>query len=355
MVKRRSLFIAALLLIVSGFVATLGQGAKAQDDVTLTASVVTGSCDDPGDAAGELRDLAVAEGGVLTSFSRVDVPIDEFTADGYAVVVELDGDTVACGDATGDADDVYVAVKSTSDDGYGGIAWLHARDSQTQVSLFISQGLGGSSLGDIDNPEPPTDETPEPPVDETPEPTKTPKPAKTPKATEEPEQPTEEPTEAPAGDLETYESPTWGYSIQYDPAVWEEKANETNATQNGPQDWFVIGSASSTVYLYSVSAPAGLDLTQVSQFPVDVLSGQTGITNVEVVDQGGEATAAWYLVHFTWTNQSGTAFEYFNVFNFFTIPDQPAVAVLIYEDLQESYDLTTPLREQIVDSFQSPS
>jgi hypothetical protein len=348
MLKSRSLWLAALLLIVSGFVATLGQGARAQDDATLTASVVTGSCDDPGDSAGELRDLAVAEGGVLTSFSRVDIPIDEFTSDGYAIEVALDGDTVACGDATGDADDVYVAVKSTTDDGYGGVAWLHARDSQTQVSLFISQGLGGSSLGNVDNPEPPSEETPEPPAEETPEATNTPKAAKTPKATA-------EPTEEPAGDLTTYESPTWGYSISYDPTVWEEQSNETNPTQNGPQDFLSLFNGSSTVLLYSNAADVGLDVTIVPPILAQNLGSATGVTNVQLVDQGGDENQAWGLIHFTWTSSSsGNSYDYFDYVTIWPIPDQPAVAIFVFEDLQESYDLTTETREGILGTVEMP-
>src|SRR4051812_45347583 len=106
--KNRSLLATAGLLLASTvFTIGLGSGGVDAQDAALTASVVSGSCDNPGDSAGALRDLAAAEGGVLTSFSRVDIPIADLTGGGYAVVVESSGDTAACGDITGSGNDVY--------------------------------------------------------------------------------------------------------------------------------------------------------------------------------------------------------------------------------------------------------
>jgi hypothetical protein len=339
MSKFRSLMVATVLLMVAGFVATIGQGHVRAQDAALTASVVTGSCDDPGDSAGDLRDLSEAEGGVLTSFSRVDIPIDEFTGDGYAIVVAADGDAVACGDATGSGDDVYIAIKSTSDAGYGGVAWLHARDSQTQVSLFISEGLGGGGGGDLGNVEPPSEETPEPPVEETPKPTKTPKSG----------------GEEPAGDLTTYESPTWGYTMEYDASFWEVLSDETQPTQYGPMDFFRLGNGSTTVLLYSNSTDKeNFDATIVPDFLINNLSGQEGVSNVTEIDRGGDSSAAWVQIEFTWTNSSGKEFNYTDYYVVHSVPDQKAVAVFLFEDFTESWDLTTDQREALINSIKMP-
>jgi predicted histidine transporter YuiF (NhaC family) len=55
--RNRSL-LAVVVMLMAGMVFTTGIGTgrvNAQDDVPLTASVVSGSCDSPGDTVGDLR------------------------------------------------------------------------------------------------------------------------------------------------------------------------------------------------------------------------------------------------------------------------------------------------------------
>lgn len=111
--RNRSLCAIVALLMV-GMVAIAGydpRGATAQD-AELTAVLVSGSCDSPGDSVGELRPLAEAEGGMLTSFTRVDISIDDISGDDHAIVVSLEGDAVACGAISSSGDDIYIPVVS---------------------------------------------------------------------------------------------------------------------------------------------------------------------------------------------------------------------------------------------------
>ncbi|MEA2586587.1 MAG: hypothetical protein QOF33_4672 [Thermomicrobiales bacterium] len=351
--RNRSLLAVVVMLVVGmAFTAGIGSGAvRAQDDAALSAAVVGGSCESPGDVAGELRDLAPAEGGVLTSFTRVDLPIDDLTGAGYAIVVTSDGNTAACGDISGSGNDVYVAVTSQSDAGYGGVAWLHARDAQTQVSLFISQGLGGGGGGDNNNGvEPPSDETPEPPADDTPEA----KPTRTPKA-----KPTEE-TNQGQGEGTTYTSPTFGYTVTYD-ETWEVVEEQTTPTDNGPQDFLKLTNRTSFAYFYTNGADESFPIEQLPQILQSRLEGGEGITNVEVrTDDNGDEitgsddTSAWVAFNFTWTNQDGKEFELYDYYHGYKIPGQGAVLIFLNEGLQRAYDQQAPAREALENSINIP-
>jgi hypothetical protein len=343
--NRSLLAVVVMLLAGMAFTAGIGTGrVNAQDDAELTASVVEGSCDSPGDTAGELRDLSATEGGVLTSFSRVDVAIDDLTGDDYAIVVASDGDVAACGDIAGEGDDVYVPVTSRSDDGYGGIAWLHARDEQTQVSLFISQGLGGSGDNNNTSPDPP-----EPPVDDTPEPRAT----RTPRA-----EPTEQ-TNQPTGE-NVYESPTFGYSLTYDD-TWEIVEEATTPTDNGPQDFLHMFNRTSHAYLFTNAAPETFPIEQFPNVMLGRAENNPAYSNVQVMKDadgndliGNDGTSAWIVYTFTLTTQDGQTFELFDYVRGYKLPGQPAVLLFINEGLEIAYDIEAPAREALMNGISIP-
>jgi hypothetical protein len=351
---RNRSFLAVAVMLIAGMAFTAGIGSgrvDAQDDAALTASVVSGSCDSPGDSAGDLRDLSVAEGGVLTSFSRIDVPIDELTGDGYAIVVSSDGDVAACGDISGSGDDVYVPVTSRSDDGYGGIAWLHAREEQTQVSLFISQGLGGGD-GGTNVVEPPTEDTPEPPTEDTPEPraTRTPR-SEEPEPTEEPEQPTGE---------NVYESPTFGYTVTYDDS-WEILEETTTPTDNGPQDFLHMFNNTSHAYFYTNAAAESFPIEQFPDIMLNRAESNENFSNVQVrLDddgneiRGSDENSAWIAISFTYTNQDGQSFELYDYYHGYKLPGQEAVVIFLNEGLELAYDIEAPAREALENGLSIP-
>ncbi|HKG26865.1 MAG TPA: hypothetical protein VKB09_14545, partial [Thermomicrobiales bacterium] len=95
------------------------RGAGAQDE--LPAAIVEGTCDDPGGVTAVLRGLTVADGGVMTSLTTVDLAIGELTGGGYAVVAGDPAAPDACGELSGQGDDVYVAVSARADSNLGGV------------------------------------------------------------------------------------------------------------------------------------------------------------------------------------------------------------------------------------------
>jgi len=191
-------YLSLLVAVVGMAAATLltagTQPTLAQEEIS--AAIVEGTCESPGDVVADLRSLTIAEGGAMTSFTTVDLTLEDLTGSDFAIVVGDPDDATACGEITGSGSDVYVTVPAQVDDSLGGVAWLRARDTRTQVSLFAAEGLGGSSTSGDNGSNDDDDGPPEPPDDETPEP-----------------QPPDDETPEPSGDQETYTAPTYGYSI----------------------------------------------------------------------------------------------------------------------------------------------
>jgi len=360
-VKKNRSLLAIVAMLVLGMVVTAGYGtsrATAQD-AELSADLVSGDCDSPGDSVGSLRALAEAEGGVLTSFTRVDMPIDDITGDDHAVVVSLDGDVAACGNVSGSGSDVYIAVTSQTDDGYGGIAWLHARDEQTQVSLFVSTELGGSNGNDNGNgngtgPEPPDDDTPtaEPPDEETP----TVKPTRTPKGGSE-----ETPTAEPSGDTTTYESPTFGYTLSYDD-TWQVLDDSTTPSESGPVDVLNMFNGTSFATFRSVYAPDDIAMDAVLDWLENNLKTSESITSVEVREddngdpiRSAEDDSAIIAFDITWTNDKGDEVESYIHQEVRRIPGQGAIVLFTNEGQTRSYDQQAGVREALMDTLEIPS
>src|SRR5262249_49856913 len=115
---------------------------------------------------------------------------------------------------------VYIGVAARTDGGWGGVAWLHARGEQTQVSLFVSQGLNGAGAS-------PTEAPPLPPDEGTPRPAGS----------------------ATPGAGATYTSPSYGYSLAYDPKYWRKSTEETTSTDAGALDVLTLTHAYTNVML----------------------------------------------------------------------------------------------------------
>ena len=342
---RRRSFLALAMMVVAGMVfsAGLGSGRVLAQGASLSAVVLSGSCSSPGDAAAELRDPAEAEGGVLTSFTRIDVAIDELTGGNYAIAVSDGGDVVACGDISGSADDVYVAVPSQGSGGYGGVAWLHARDQQTQISLFISPELAGTANagGDDDVTPPGDDDSTNPPGDD------------------DSTQPTDDDSTQP-GEGTTYTSPTFGYKVTYDES-WEKVEEATNPTDNGPQDYLRLFNGTSSAYFYTNAADDDFPMNQVPDVVLSRLQGSSAVSNVEVrVDDNGDEIRsssedeAIIAVNFTYTNEDGQTYDVYDYYHAYRVSGQGAILFFLNEGLQRSYDQQAPAREQLEQGIELP-
>jgi hypothetical protein len=351
--NRSLLAVVAMLVVGMAFTAGIRSSrVNAQDGAALTAAVVKGSCSSPGAVASALRDLAPAEGGVMTSFTRIDLAIGDLTGGGYAVLVSSGGSAAACGDITGSGNDVYVPVVAQTDAGYGGIAWLHARDPQTQVSLFISQGLGGSAGGTA-NPtvEPPSDETPQPPAENTPAAQAT----KTPKAKNSPTPGTNNP-----GKSTTYTSPTFGYTVTYD-STWQKIEETTTPTNNGPQDFLHLFNNTSHAVFYTNSAPESLSMDQVPDIMLGRVENDSKNSKVQVrVDANGneikssDASSAIIAVNFTWTSQSGQTIDLYDYYHVYKLPGKGAVLIFLNEGPQQAYDQQAAARTKLEKGIKLP-
>jgi hypothetical protein len=349
--KKRSPFALAVIAGAGLIGSALFQpSASIAQDAPFTAAVISGTCDRPGENFGDLKDLSVGEGGVLISFSRVDIPIAELESDGYAVAVYNGEEILACGDVTGQGGDVYIALPSLTEDGYGGIAWLHDRNTQTQVSLFISNDLVSGNVIDI----------PEPPVEETATPVETAEPTVTATAPPLRGQETVTPTPATSSEVTHYVSPTWGYSIDYD-ASWDAKNNETFDTENGPQDYLGLFRPDSNALVYSNAAPIGFDVTQIADIQLELTKASDGASNVQFALgedgkplRGGTATEAWVVIQLTWTSPQGQSADLVDFFYYTSIPGKPAVAVYRFESLASEFNSLADVRNALLNTFEVP-
>jgi hypothetical protein len=290
----------------------------------------------------------------LTSFTTVDLALDDLTGDEYALVVGDPAEPSACGDVTGEGTDVYIVVYAQGDAALGGVAWLRARDQRTQVSLFVGEGLGGASTssgsngGDDDGP-------PEPPVDETPETDETPEPEPPVDETPEPEPPVDE-TPEPSGNTETYEAPTYGYTVTYDTDFWEVTEDSTFPTDTGPADYFVLYNGENVIQAEFVGF-AGVEINAeqyISNWVNGFLNDKSYVsTEIRLDDEGneirgGDAQRAFVALNFEAESSSGNG-TYKNTFYVeawqMGAPDE--LVVLIFQTSQREYDQFIPQREQL--------
>ncbi len=175
--------VAAGTLLVGGFAPT-----SAQDEMAShPAHIHEGTCDDlnpkpafpltnvsemgmiegmmggtpeADDAAMEMSEPMGAETafGVETSYTVVDVALEEIVEGGHAINLHESKENIeeyiACGDiggriATGPGMDgggtLVVGLGELNDSGYAGIAVLEGRGDQTEVVIYLAEGLSGGT------------------------------------------------------------------------------------------------------------------------------------------------------------------------------------------------------------------
>jgi hypothetical protein len=328
----RAMVMAALAfgLGVGTLVATPEGGrARAQGDA-LSAAVVRGDCDDPGRVAAELRPLTASEGGAWTSFTTIDLAVDEVTGGGYAVVVGEADAPAACGDLTGAGEDVFAAVPEANGSGLAGIAWLHALGDQTRVSLFAGEGRSGAQDGP---PEPPgAEETPEPP-------------------------------DAPDADREVYTAPNHEYSIAYDPAQWTVVETSTQPGAFGPTDYLALSNPDGT----AMAEFAGMQMLVMFSASAVLSDAMEALQNNSTVQEvairtdadgnelrGGGDDHAYLVLDVELTNAAGRQVSMTIHLEGWQIPAADAVLMMIYQTPQSGYEDETANREALVQGIAFP-
>jgi hypothetical protein len=135
------------------------------------AHIHSGICDTLGDVVYPLTNLVAPSGATSgqasaivaeTSFTTVDASLDDLLAGTFAVnvheSVENIGNYIACGDIGGAVDAqgaLVIGLRELNNSGFTGIAFLapNASDaSQTDVSVFIAQGLAGGAAAPMATP-----------------------------------------------------------------------------------------------------------------------------------------------------------------------------------------------------------
>lgn len=172
MLSRRNAL--ATCLTAAGLFMAAGVSGLAQDATPAAAAahahpahIHVGTCDklDPnptymlsdvtGAATAPAAEAAIP---VDVSLTTVDAPLDKLRADGYAINIHKSvdeiGTYIACGNLTspaGDAasstaDTLIVGLGELNDSGESGIAVLTAKGAQTDVAVYLAEGLSGSGM-----------------------------------------------------------------------------------------------------------------------------------------------------------------------------------------------------------------
>ncbi len=191
MVKERLAAPAVALAVMVGLGLGAG-GAGAQDGMDAhPAHIHEGTCDDlnpkplipltnvsemgmmegmmegtpeAGDAAMEMSEPMGAETafGIETSYTLVDVALKEIVEGGYAINLHESKENIenyiACGDIGGrietgpgmdEGGTLVVGLGQLNDSGYSGIAVLEGKGDQTEVVIYLAEGLsGGTGMAD---------------------------------------------------------------------------------------------------------------------------------------------------------------------------------------------------------------
>lgn len=163
-----------LLSIVFVFLLATAGASMAQDATPSGATTAhpahihEGTCEDLGDIVFPLTDVAApspADGGdmaagspiaVETSTTTVEAPLSDIINEGHAVNVHESADNVgnyiACGDIGGtivpgaaDGGELMIGLHGLNDSGYSGIAVLREAGEQTDVTIYLAQGLTGAA------------------------------------------------------------------------------------------------------------------------------------------------------------------------------------------------------------------
>jgi hypothetical protein len=319
----------AIAVVASGLMGPAVRQVTAQDD--FAAAVYQGACAALGDVAADLRPLKIAEGGARTSFTIIDVAIDELTSGGHAVVVGDADAPVACGEIAGQGNDVYVAVPSVSDEALSGVAWLHARDDRTQVSLFVGERLSGAGTATDEptgQPEPPTDETP-----------------------------------AAAAATETYVSPGYGYSVAYSTERWKVEEESSSPTDTGPYDYFVLTSRGGPVLVEIAGFSVGRDVAANAYLAklVEILNGDSHRSETATRTdadgnpiQDGDASHAFVATTYLYTKDDGEQIRRSQYLECWQLPEPGSFLLFAYTTNEEFFDEWMPEAETLIQGIRLP-
>jgi hypothetical protein len=334
------------LFCLTSFFATAP--AFAQDgEFGLQAAIREGTCDDRGDRVAGLEAPAFQNGSeegsndgqsALLSVTTVDVPIEDLLDDDMIIAITREGQSgvdacASVGGVLSRRDVLVIQIVEVGDSGVWGIAILTPNEDepdQTDIALY----LGGEGLVAQEEPEPePTATAPDNGDDD------------------------DDPNNGDPIELETYTSPTYGYSLAYDPEVWE-IANPAETSEEGI-DTFSLSAGFTTVYLDGL--PAGADAQRCVEVVANTeISSETVIDSAPLEDEngdpieGGNDSDAFVAYELTREGSDGTeGIQAFYVRCIVLVPGESVLAIRQY-CAAEVYGLAAILRDALLDQLELP-
>jgi hypothetical protein len=163
--------------------------------------------------------------------------------------------------------------------------------------------------------------------------------------------PGEVPTYEP--ELETYESPLYGYTVTYDSITWH-----TVGEDGDPDDVYDLIEFSNGVSFFAVWGDPDYDEDEMADCVADYvgfLEQLDGVVEIETYDgpdaAGQDDDRAWETVTYVWEFRDGVAPVYGRYFECIWLGDG-VTAVVIHEANLVSYDAELPYREALVDGIE---
>lgn len=173
---------------------------------------------------------------------------------------------------------------------------------------------------------------------------------------------TPEPTEAPAETpppaapegMETFTGPVFGYTINYDPAIWDLDAEIEDEGLDGIR--LLSGNSTFTIWAWD---GYGSDPVACLDGEVEFYSSQDDrISGWEpIIGNDGEPLRyeseelAWGVYRLTYTNSNGDAYTLIDYISCEPIPNQDAVLIVLLSSGEESYNADLDLALDVLDTL----
>ena len=152
----------------------------------------------------------------------------------------------------------------------------------------------------------------------------------------------------------TYESPTWGYSIEWDEDVWE----AVEATSEDEVDELILQSRSNTLYFSATNGYEGDPEACLADWAT-VLSSEEGVADWEPLEdedgeviEGEEEDRAWAAFWLTFTDSAGNEFEDANYIECRTLVEDEATLTIVHLTALADYFDEAELVAEVLDTIE---
>jgi hypothetical protein len=160
-----------------------------------------------------------------------------------------------------------------------------------------------------------------------------------------------------------YSSPSYGYTVAYDPGTWQEAANQTSPGSYGPTDYLALGGTSGEVLAEFVAFGIP-EPTLVPQY-LDwlILNFEQGPEYSNIVIRtddagnelrGGDERHGFLVIDLDFTNSRGQQFARTFHLEAWQMPTVGGFLVMIYQTPRDAYESDAPVREALVQGLTLP-